>query len=254
MPHNRGCSQYLILVSEELHSSAGLLEVLFKFDKPGPFGANEWKIWKCSTLRDNPHFYTDLPTSPEAYGDKFEINPTEDIRHADKFYVLTDKPEPVHIMTDGGLQSFGNFWCPKNAIIFKGLGIFFAFPLISDVLLDMCGRLRGQSIIEESLRGTYCQCGSCKRFPVSVVPRALRSTVNGFYKRLLASTIPRASKNRRGLQLIITEGCSRIVWKCSIGCLAMYTSSDDMRLCICTGRPALDSPVRWDINIFKCIC
>ena len=72
------------------------------------------------TLRDNPHFYAELPTSPEAYGDRVEIDPTEDFRHADKFYVLTDKPELVHIVTDEAMRSFGNFWCPQNAIIFKG--------------------------------------------------------------------------------------------------------------------------------------
>ena len=103
-----------------LDSSSCLQEILWKLICSGD-RANHL------TLRDNPHFYTELPSSPEAYGDRVKIDPTEDFRHANKFYVLTDKPELVHIMTDGALQSFGNFWCPNNAIIFKGLGVLFCF-------------------------------------------------------------------------------------------------------------------------------
>ena len=80
-------------------------------------------------LKENPHFYAELPTSPEAYWESVKIDPTEDFQHADKFYVLVDKPELVHIKTDKVSQSFGNFWCPNDAIIFKGLGIP-PFPLL----------------------------------------------------------------------------------------------------------------------------
>ena len=82
------------------------------------------------TLKDNPHFYINLPTSPDAFRDSIKIDPTEDFQHADRFHVLVDKPELVHIMSDQVLQSqsFGNFWCPKNAIILKGLGIFLFSP------------------------------------------------------------------------------------------------------------------------------
>jgi len=84
-------------------------------------------------LRENPHFYADLPTSPEAYGDGVEIDPTEDFQHADMFYVLTDRPSLVCITTDQDTRYFGNFWCPQNAVIFKGLGVcvlFIYFPCL----------------------------------------------------------------------------------------------------------------------------
>ena len=77
------------------------------------------------TLRNNPHFYAELPTSPEEYEDSLKIDPTEDFQDGNKFYVLTDKPELVHIKTDKVLRSFGNFWCPKDSIIFKGSGVIF---------------------------------------------------------------------------------------------------------------------------------
>ncbi|KAH9980638.1 hypothetical protein BJV77DRAFT_404499 [Russula vinacea] len=104
----------------------------------------------------------------------------------------------------GVSQSFGNFWCPQNAIIFK----------------DICGRLRGESIVKASLGGTSC----------------------GFCKRLLVSTVPRASRDHRGIQPIITEGCPWMGWKCSTSCLLMH-SSVDIGLGICTGQAEPDSPL-----------
>jgi hypothetical protein len=93
-------------------------------------------LWKFSRVEDeqnrlalsnNPHFYTELPSSPDAYGDSLKIDPTEDFQHATTFYVLTDKPELVHIKTDQVSRSFGNFWCPQNSIIFKGTNVLFLF-------------------------------------------------------------------------------------------------------------------------------
>jgi hypothetical protein len=110
-------------VPEVLSKNPSIQEVLWNFSR---FKDER----QCLTLVDNPHFYEELPTSPEAYGDGVQIDPTEDFQHSNKFYVLTDKAELVYIMTDhwGQVsQSFGNFWRPHNAIIFKGLGIVFVF-------------------------------------------------------------------------------------------------------------------------------
>ena len=110
--------QYLIPVPEVLSDRPCLEEILWNFCR---FKNEKHRL----TLKDNPHFYAELPTSPEAYGDSVKIDPTEDFWRANKLYVLIDKPELVHIMTDRVSQSFGNFWCPQNAIIFKGLGLLF---------------------------------------------------------------------------------------------------------------------------------
>jgi hypothetical protein len=206
VPCYRYRSQYLIPVPVLLSNNPSLQEILWNFSR---FKDEKHRL----TLRNNPHFYAELPTSPEAYGDSVTIDPTEDFRHTDECYVLTDKTEFVYIMTDQVLQIFGNFWCLNNAIIFKGLGVllFFYMP-VSDALPDICGRLRGGSIVKASLRGTSC----------------------GFCKQLLVSTIPGASTNRRGLQPIITQGYLWIDWKCFISCLPM-SSSVDFGLCVCTG-------------------
>ena len=79
---------------------------------------------KCLTIMDNPHFYAKLPESLEGYGAGIKIDPTGDLQHADKFYVLTDRPNLVYIMTDQVTLTFGNFWRSDNAVVFKGLSIF----------------------------------------------------------------------------------------------------------------------------------
>ena len=205
-----------------LSNSPSLQEILWNFSR---FKDEKQRL----TLRDNPHFYADLPTTPEAYGDNVAIEPTEDFRHSDEFYVLTDRLELVHIMTDRDWQSFGNFWCPQNAIIFKGLcGRLVVIP-VSDDLPDICGRLKGEKIVKASLRGT--RCGLCEQLqpPVSIFPRAFM--------------------NRRGLQPIITKECPQMGWKCSIGYLLMH-SSIDIGSCICAGRLAPDSLVRCDVTTY----
>jgi hypothetical protein len=88
-------------------------------------------LWNFSRLRDrksrltlkqNPCFYSWLPTSPEAYGGKFCIDPIENFQ-LEKIRVLTDNPGPtgrVYLETAQNTRAFGNVWVPKTAIIFKG--------------------------------------------------------------------------------------------------------------------------------------
>ena len=105
---------YLILLPVTLTDSSSLQEILQRLCR-----------LKFLTLKDNPHFYAELPTLLKAHGDNLKIDPTEDFSHTDKFYVLTDKQELVHIMTGNKiLHSFGNLWRSENTIIFKGSGVF----------------------------------------------------------------------------------------------------------------------------------
>ena len=129
MLHYRCRSQYLIPAPERLSYSPSIQEILWNFSR---FKDEKRRL----TLRENPHFYTELPTSLEAYGDSFKIYPTEEFRYTNtgKFYVLTNKPELVYIMTDQVLQSFGNFWFQMDAIIFKGLVVLFCLFSVPEVL------------------------------------------------------------------------------------------------------------------------
>jgi hypothetical protein len=117
-PCHRCRSQYLIAVPEVISDNPSLQEILWNFSR---YKNKKQRL----TLSENPHFYADLPTSPDAYEDGVEINPTEDFQHTDVFYVLIDRPNLVCIMTDQDTRYFGNFWCPQNAVIFKGLGVLF---------------------------------------------------------------------------------------------------------------------------------
>ena len=87
------------------------------------------------------------------------------------------------------MQSFSKVW----AYLFGN-----SFPC-SDVLTDTYGRLRGESIIRESLKGTYC----------------------GFCKRLLVPTFPGAPRNGYGLRPHMTPGYPRMGWECMIGRLSI---------------------------------
>ena len=113
---------YLILVPVSLGNTPNLQEILWGF-----CCSKDTK--ERLTLVENPHFYAELPALLKAHGDSVKINPTEDFRHPDEFYVLTNKQEFVHIMTDNKiLHSFGNLWRSENGIILKGSGEFFFSP------------------------------------------------------------------------------------------------------------------------------
>lgn len=128
----------LIPVPEILSDTPNLQEILWNFSR---FKDKKKRL----TLKENSHFYAELPTSPEAYRDSLKIDPTEDFRHTDKFYVLTDTPEPIHIMSDLVLHSFGNFWFPKDAIIFKGSDILFFLSLFLTSFQTSVGGSEGRA-------------------------------------------------------------------------------------------------------------
>ena len=108
---------------EVLSDSPSLQEILGNFSR---FKDKRKRL----TLVENPHFYAELPALLKVHGDNVKIDPTEDFRHANKFYVLTDKQELVHIMTGNKvLHSFGNLWRSENTIIFKGSGVFLGVSL-----------------------------------------------------------------------------------------------------------------------------
>ena len=109
---------FLILLPEALGDSPTLQEILWNFCRSGDKKSR-------LTLKGNPHFYVELPTLLKSQGVSVKVDPTEDFQLADKFYVLTDRQELVHIMTGNKiLHSFSNLWRSENTIIFKGPGVF----------------------------------------------------------------------------------------------------------------------------------
>ena len=193
-----------------------LAEILWNFSR--------FKDERRLTLKQNPHFYTHLPMSREAYGGGFKMEPTEDFRHANKFYVLTDRQGLTYLKTGQYTRYFGNFWCPNGAIIFKGEHVLYLctlFFLASDILPDLIGRLVGENIIKASLNTKHWQF--CTRPVVSATP-ILSSVANG-----------------RRCRPILTLGCPCENW---IRQTDGLPGSDDVNLIVCVGRAALDNPVR----------
>jgi len=125
---------------------SNLHEILWNFGR--------FKGDKRLTLKQNPHFYrlSDL-TTWQTYGSEFEADPIDTFQHA-KIGVLTDKPGRIFLETDQSKRAFGNAWMTKKAIIFKGSQIaFFLLPSFHDVLLDVCGKVEGESRVHASIRG-----------------------------------------------------------------------------------------------------
>ena len=220
---------YLILMPVFLGDNPSLQEILTNFCR---FKDKKKRL----TLKENLHFYAELPTLLKAHGNSVKIDPTEDFRHANKFYVLTDKQELVHIVTGNKiLHSFGNMWRSQNTIIFKGSsGIFWVFLPVSDVLTDICGRLMGESIVKASLNGTFGEFYAM-RLPVSIggVPRAFRT------------------RNDRGLNPIDTEMYPWMGWERFIDSPPMGSSVDFCSVIIFTRQAAPNSPVRSKIITYS---
>ncbi|KAN0105755.1 hypothetical protein V8E52_010714 [Russula decolorans] len=121
------------VVKQVLCSMSNLNEILWNFRRP------EHKKGRL-TLKQNPHFYEVLPTSPERYGGGFEMMPTDKYLHG-KIDVLTDNSGQagrVFLKTAKKTRAFGNAWDLKNAIIFK----------------DVCGKLEGERIVGKTIKDT----------------------------------------------------------------------------------------------------
>lgn len=129
------------VVTQVLSKWSRLSEVLLNFSR--------YKGNKRLTLKQNPHFYKDLP---EKYEDDFQCDPIEHFldvlgdskgdsldmpRSRPKIYVLTDRQGRICLESGRRSRAFGNVWCPQKAIIFK----------------DVCGKLEGEKIVGSSIKG-----------------------------------------------------------------------------------------------------
>jgi hypothetical protein len=111
--HN-GRSCYLTPISEVLGEKSDTKEIMWNFSR--------FRDGRRLTLKDNPHFYENLPTSAEKYEGRFRKDPVETFQK-EKISVLTDNPDltgRLFLETPKDKRAFGNVWVPKEAIIFKG--------------------------------------------------------------------------------------------------------------------------------------
>jgi len=103
------------VISEELCEKSDQNELLWNF---GRYPDGKGRL----TLKQNPYFYTQLPTSSERYGARYSSNPILEgfFQHASEMIsVLTDGPDRVY-MKIAERRAFGGVWIANNAIIFKG--------------------------------------------------------------------------------------------------------------------------------------
>jgi len=106
-------------IPEVLRERADMKEILWNFSR--------FKDERRLTLKDNPHFYENLPTSAKKYDGQFRTDPIMTIPQGEKISVLTDNPllaGRLFIETAEETWDFGNVWVIKKAIIFKGSYLF----------------------------------------------------------------------------------------------------------------------------------
>jgi hypothetical protein len=133
---------------------------------------------KRLTLKQNPHFYKRLPMFPKAYWGEFRMHPIETFQHP-SISVLTDNLDDagrVFLNTAGRQRAFSNVWVLSDTIIFKGLCLLCFFFSLSDTLLDVRGKLEGESIVGEAIQGIpnlWC----CEEPPLSLASESPLQTM-----------------------------------------------------------------------------
>ena len=138
------CS-YLTPVPEALRSGADITdlpEILWNF--------SHFKDTRRLTLAQNPHFYGNLPMSPDAYGGTFNGKCIEN-RLPDKIFVPTNNSRRVYFNFTGNLRVF-DVWKTKKALIFKGLSFALLILPLTDILPDVRGNLEGETAVESTIR------------------------------------------------------------------------------------------------------
>lgn len=202
---------------EVLNENPTLAEILWNFSR--------LKDERRLTLKQNPHFYTHLPLSSQAYCGRFKMEPIEDFLQGQRFYVLIDRPGHVYIKTDGYSQCFGNAWRPNGAVVFKGGHVFVVavpfYPAVSHAFPELSGKLEGEAIITASLKSTPLRF--CTPPPAATTP-SLGGPKDG----------------RRG-RPTLTLRCPCENWKHQIDSLS---DSRVIKLRICAMRALPDSSVR----------
>ena len=109
-----------------LSHTAGIEEVLWNF--------SQFKDERRITLHDNPHFYSDLPTSFDAYTAQFKALPIANFAPKPNatIYVLVDQPRRVFLETKHDKRTFGNAFVLNDVMIFKGMSeVFFSLCCVS---------------------------------------------------------------------------------------------------------------------------
>ena len=141
------CS-YLTPVPEALRSGADttdLPEILWNF--------SHFEVKEYLTLKQNPHFYRNLPKSPKAYGGTFESGCLENPSPLpDKIVVPTNSSPRVYFNFPGYRRVFEVWKARKrDTLIFKGLCFGLITFSLADIVPDVRGNLQGETTVENSL-------------------------------------------------------------------------------------------------------
>ena len=112
--HSRG-------VTEEIDKSTTTSEIVWRFSRYPDNSPGR------AALKQNPHFYLELPNDAASYGSKFHKDPLKDFTYVyyhglRTIYVLSDKSCRLYLDAAKPHEPriFSNLWKPHKTIILKG--------------------------------------------------------------------------------------------------------------------------------------
>ena len=137
-------NNYLIHALEEFSASLTLLEILWNF--------SHYNDHAHITLKQNPHFYLDIPSDESTYMPLFWHHPVNSpsvgLGHNSTVYVLFDGMSHLFLDIGLNLRIFCNVWSLNSVLIFRGLQLhFFHFASYSDIHSDHFGVLEGEQLV-----------------------------------------------------------------------------------------------------------
>lgn len=134
----------------DLHS--GVSEVLWVFNCLASFENKNNHL----PLEKNPYFYRALPTSPDAFGGEFRMEPIQNFQNEmTSVQVLIDNLDNggwVFLEIAGHTRIFCNVWITNDTIIFQGFMPFMLSFSLSDTFSDVRGNLVGERIVGAAIQ------------------------------------------------------------------------------------------------------
>lgn len=102
------------------------------------------------TLKNNPHFYVEMPKAPSSFNATFRLEPLKalNLNQSNTIYVIIDRTSRIFLEYGKINRTFGNIWRPDKTVILKG-GFLWPFEQVSLTfrVLDIAGLLEAADVI-----------------------------------------------------------------------------------------------------------
>ncbi|KAI0048476.1 hypothetical protein FA95DRAFT_1557980 [Auriscalpium vulgare] len=106
-----------IIVSQELDINTDIPAVLWIFSR---FSKTDNRR---ITLKNNPHFYVEMPKAPSSFNSTFRLEPLKalNLNRSNTIYVIIDRTSRIFLEYGKINRTFGNIWRPDKTVILKDI-------------------------------------------------------------------------------------------------------------------------------------